>query len=457
MKKAYHFIGIGGIGMSGLARILLSRHHIVTGSDLSSSAVTEALVNAGAAVFIGHAATHISPEMTVVYSSDIKKDNPEYIQALQLQCTLMHRSELLQFLTLNSKSLAVAGTHGKTTTSSLLASVLIASELDPTFVVGGIVNALKTNARPGLGDYFVVEADESDGTFLNYHPFGAIITNIDFDHMNHFKTEEFLLQSFHQFAQQVSSTEHFFWCGDDARLSGLKLPGISYGFQEGCQLRVYNFQQNAWSICFDVEFRGHLYSQIEVSLIGQHNALNALAVFGLALNLGISEDKIRKGLCSFHGVGRRCEKKGEVDGILFLDDYAHHPTEIEVTLKGIRQSIGSRRLIGVVQPHRYSRVIDCLGTYGTVFEDLDELFLTDIYGSGETAIPGLTYLNIFNEIKEKSSVSIQYVPRANLGMALAHALRPNDVVVTLGAGDVTKVCGEIMQQYSHERCHEIAF
>jgi len=455
MEKKCHFIGIGGIGMSGLAKILLSRNKEVTGSDLASNYVTEELVKSGAKVYIGHSAHHIPDTRTVVYSSDIKEDNPEYQQAVQLNCSLKHRSELLRDLMHGYKPLAVTGTHGKTTTSSLLTSVLMEAALDPTFVVGGIISQFKSNAQHGRGEYFVVEADESDGTFLNYHPFGAIITNIDFDHMNHFKTEEFLLQSFSKFAGQVISQEHLFWCRDDERLAHLGLPGIPYGFTNGNALRARNFKQNGWKIVFDIEFKGRLYSQVEASVIGRYNALNVLAVFGLAISLGIPEEKIRSALLNFRGVGRRCEKKGELHGVLFLDDYAHHPTEIEVTLKGIRESIGDRRLVAIFQPHRYSRVKDCLGTYGKIFEEVDHLFITDIYGSGEHPIPGLTYELILEEIQQKSSTSCEYVSRHQLGEHLSQYLRPHDVLVTLGAGDVTKVSHEIMHHYGKKTANKL--
>lgn len=455
MKKKCHFIGIGGIGMSGLARILLARKNEVSGSDLASNYVTEELTKSGAQIYYGHAAHHVPQHMTVVYSSDIKESNPEYQQALSLKCDLLHRSEMLRDLMQGYKALAVAGTHGKTTTSSLLTSVLLEAGLDPTFVVGGIISQFKSNAQHGEGDFFVLEADESDGTFLNYHPFGAIITNIDFDHMNFFKDEQNLIKSFASFASQIISYDHFFWCGEDARLKNLNLPGFSYGFNEDCRLKGTNFTQKNWTISIDVHFEGHIYQSVEVSLIGRHNALNALAVFGLALKLGIPEEKIRHALKNFKGVGRRCEKKGEVGGTLFLDDYAHHPTEIETTIQGIRKNIGNRRLIGLFQPHRYSRIKDCLGTFGTVFNGLDELIITDIYGAGETPVPGLTYKAIFDEIESQGSVPIQYIPRNEIKTALPEFIKPFDVVVTLGAGDITKACGEIIHEYEKKNSNKI--
>lgn len=442
MEKC-HFIGIGGIGMSGLARLMLSRNIVVTGSDLSPSYVTEQLEQAGAKVFIGHSAQYIASNVTVVYSSDIKTENPEYQAAMRLHCPLMHRSDLLLQLMSGYKTLSVAGTHGKTTTSSLLTYVLAQGGLDPSFAVGGMIPQFQANAGHGLGEYFVAEADESDGTFLKYHSYGAIITNIDLDHMNYFGTEDALVKSFQQFASQVSSKKHLFWCGDDHRLRNLVLPGVSYGVSKECALRARNIRQEGWRILFDVDFNGKCYSDVEVSLIGMHNVLNALAVFGLALTVGVNEEALRRALATFGGVKRRCEKKGEVNKILMLDDYAHHPTEIETTLQGIRSAIGDRRLVAVFQPHRYSRTKDCLGSYGRIFEAVDELFVTDIYGAGESPIPGVSHEEILEEVKRASHLSCSYIPRKNLLSFLAKYLRPHDVLVTLGAGDITKLGTEL--------------
>lgn len=445
MNKSYHFIGIGGIGMSALARILLKRKIPVSGSDIALSYTVEGLIKEGAVIHKGHSSEVIAPGMTVVYSSDIKKDNPEYHAALNLNCTLMHRSELLAQLIQGHRSLAVAGTHGKTTTSALLATVLVEAGLDPSFAVGGILPQFHANSRFGHGDLFAFEADESDGTFLKYHPFGAIVTNIDDDHLVNFE-ESFdnLIEAFRTFMSQVVSPEHLFWCGDDCHLSKLNVPGKTYGFGTDCDWVVSNYRQKGFHILFDVAGGGRVYKDVELASIGQYNALNALAVFGLATALGVHENAIRAGLRSFQGVMRRCEKKGEYEGILFLDDYAHHPTEIKVTLKAIRNAIPEGRLVAVFQPHRYSRTRDCLGSYGTIFEEVDELIITDIFAAGETPITGLTHQNIIDEVQEASSVTVRYLPRSALSHMLTKFLRSGDVVVTLGAGDVTKVASETL-------------
>lgn len=444
MKDQYHFIGIGGIGMSGIARIMLSRNIQVSGSDIAANAIIDGLKQAGAQISIGHSAQNIAPGMTVVYTTDIRKDNPEYQAALTQKCPMLHRSQLLQKLMENSHSLAVAGTHGKTTTSSLLTWVLLHADLNPSYAIGGIVPQLKSNAGHGQGDYFVAEACESDGTFLNYTPYGAIITNIDNDHMDFYKTEETLVRAFQDFMGKVISPEHLFWCGDDHTLLRIANRGISYGFDSKCQLRVEHFTQRGWYTSFDIHYKGKVYRNIEVALAGRHNALNASAVFGLALTLGVDEEKIREALRTFGGVMRRCEKKGEGYGIEFYDDYAHHPTEIRATLKAIRGAIGERRLVVAYQPHRYSRAKELIGNYSNVFEEADELFVSEIYAAGEQPIPGVSHETLFEEIKRDLNDRCHHVERAQLAPSLSKFLRPHDVCISLGAGDITKLSGEIL-------------
>lgn len=444
MKESYHFIGIGGIGMSGLARLLLSKKIKVSGSDMSEGPIVEALVRDGADVRIGHAAQHVPRGATVVYSTDIKDDNPEYQAAVQFKCPMMHRSHLLQAIMSKYRPLAVAGTHGKTTTSSLLAWVLESSGLSPSFAIGGVIPQLASNAGCGTGEYFVAEACESDGTFQNYFPFGAIVTNIDFDHMDFYLDEKHLCDAFKQFLSQVSSGKHLFWCGDDERLKRLKPEGVSYGFGEECKLRCSRFRQQGWKIIFDASIGSREYRDIEVSLTGRHNALNALAVFGLALALGIDEQSVRKALATFTGVGRRCEKVGEAHGVLVLDDYGHHPTELKATLKAVRAAIGARRLIAVYQPHRFSRSKECKGKYGGVFNDADLLFVNEIYAAREKPIEGVTHTAIAEEIRKDLGDRCCVEGRKTIAEKLAEVVRPHDVVVTLGAGDVTKAGRELL-------------
>lgn len=445
MSQMFHFIGIGGIGMSGLARILLSKDYIVSGSDIAVNYTIDGLIKAGATVHKGHSAHYITSDMTIVYSSDIKNDNVEYLAAIKLNCRLMHRSDLLAYLIENYDSIAVAGTHGKTTTSALLATVLMDAGLDPTFAVGGILPQFQTNSRVGSGSLFPFEADESDGSFLKYFPFGAIVTNIDNDHLCSYQDkEENLIQAFKTFMSQVSSNKHLFWCFEDAHLKELAMPGKTYGFSELCDWQASNIRQKGFQMIFDIRGPDRCYEGVELSRIGHHNVLNALAVFGLAITLGVEESAIRHSFKSFQGVMRRCEFKGQMNDITFIDDYAHHPTEIQTTLKAIKSAIEGKRLVVIFQPHRYSRTKDCLGQFGSAFEGADTLFITDIYSAGETPIPNLSHENIMADIESKSSVSVRYSPRSALGHILAREIQPNDFVVSLGAGDITKVTSEIM-------------
>ncbi|MBS4169964.1 UDP-N-acetylmuramate--L-alanine ligase [Neochlamydia sp. AcF95] len=443
--KHFHFIGIGGIGMSGLARILLNKKMVVTGSDMQANYVTEELSKNGAKIFIGHAAHQVPAHAAVIYSSDIKADNPEYYAALQQGCLMLHRSDLLLYLMQEQKTLTVAGTHGKTTTSALLAWIVMQAGLDPSYAVGGMLSSFNSNAGHGEGEYFIAEADESDGTFLKYHSYGGIITNIDADHLNYFGKIENLIKAFSQFLSKVETSEHLFWCGDDKHLLALKPKGVSYGFGSHCELQVSNFSQKGWNISFDVDFKGCHYSSIQLPMVGRHNALNAAAVLGLALSLGIAENRIRAAFLSFGGIKRRCEKKGEKHHILMLDDYAHHPTEIKATLEGIRQAAEGRRLIAVFQPHRYTRTQDCLGLYKDVFDEADEIFITEIYAAGEAPIEGVSSIEIIKEIEAKGIKKIHAVQRHDLASLLFDFVHPHDIVVSMGAGDITKLSHELLE------------
>lgn len=444
-KDTYHFIGIGGIGMSGLAHLLLSQNSEVTGSDIAFNAIIEDLISKGAIIHKGQSATNVSPSAKVVYTSDIKADNPEYQAAIKMQCPLYHRADLLAELLKGSKALAVTGTHGKTTTSSLLATGLVDAGMDPSFAIGGTLPAFQSNARAGKGEYFAFEADESDRSFLKYHPFGAIVTNIDHDHLNNYcGSFDLLIEHFKLFMSQVQSTRHLFWCRDDGHVTQLHPPGQSYGFHAGSDWKIASMQQEGFRMYFDLEHQKHLYSKIELALVGRHNVLNAAAVFGLARTLGVPEASLRHSFKTFKGVLRRCENKGSCYGVHFLDDYAHHPTEIQTTLQGIRQAIGPKRLIAVFQAHRYTRTQECLGSYGTIFDAADELIITDIYGAGETPIPHLSHACIQQEVKQSSPVPCQYVPRSALSHFLSQFVQPFDVVVTIGAGDITKLSSETL-------------
>lgn len=444
----YHFIGIGGIGMSGLASALLKLGSSVSGSDTASNAVVEKLIQQGATFYEGHSAEWIQPEDEIIFNSSITPDNPEMIAAKKYQCRLRHRSDLLAEFIKAKKGLTVAGTHGKTTTSSLLAFVLQSAGLNPSYFIGGVIPQLGTNADVGSGDFLVAEADESDGTFLKYTSQGAIVTNIGLDHMGYFRSEENLIDHFKQFFFQVQNPKLCFWCGDDQRLLKIKPAGFSYGFGYGNDLRITGCIQKGWVTRFNCQFQGLNYDDLEIPLQGRHNALNAAAVFGLALQLGLCEIQIRESFKNFQGVCRRVEQKGIINDILLLDDYAHHPTEIKTTLEGIRNAVGKRRLIVVFQPHRYSRVKDCLGTFCSVFDACDRLIVTEIYHASEEYIPGITHDVI---LKELDPLTSEHIPRDRLVACLSKILKPQDVLVTLGAGNITHLSAELKEELKRVR------
>jgi len=445
MIQKCHFIGIGGIGMSGLAKLMLERKVKVSGSDVAENRMIEGLVSNGAEVHIGHDAKYVTPGTTVVYSSGVGQENPEFQAALKMECPILHRADLLAALAREKKLLMAAGTHGKTTTAALLAAALRESGAQPSFAVGGELKQYGTNALSGFGEHFVAEADESDGSFLKYHPYGAIITNIGSDHIDAFGSREELVGAFGKFIDRVEEERALFWCGDNMFLSELSPPGISYGFCDGCALRALNFKQEGWRLAFDAQFEGKVYRDIEAPLIGAHNALNLLAVFGMALCMGVEEEALRAALKNFGGVARRCDVKEDGE-LMVVDDYAHHPTEISATLHAVRQAVDERRIIVAFQPHRYSRTRDCQGMYAGIFDEADEVLVTEIYGAGEEPIEGISHEEIIEESRQVSDIPCRHVPRKALLSTLAEMVRPHDVVVTMGAGDITCVGGALISE-----------
>ncbi len=436
-ESKYHFIGIGGIGMSALARILLERGDQVSGSDMSPSVITEELEKRGALIHKEHSDTHIDAPMTIVYSSSISKSHPEMKKAHDLNIPILHRCELLERLLSEKKSLVVSGTHGKTTTSSVLASVLLHAEYYPSFAIGGLLKEFGVNGLGGKGEYFVAEGDESDGSFLRTSPFGGILTNIDSDHLDYWKSEEALIKAFKQFADQVESERHFLWCADNEQLNQLNIKGISYGFAPHAQARLSRFKQNGWEISFDIAFEGKTYEKIDVTMIGKHNALNAAAVFILALQLGVDEMIVRSALKKFQGVKRRQEKIGCCSEIAIYDDYAHHPVEVKETLKAFESAARERRIIAVFQPHRYSRVKELWKEFSCAFNNVDQLFITDIYSANEEPVQGIEAEKLATEISTNSQCSTTYVPFDQLCDRVWEFVRPHDIVITLGAGSIT--------------------
>ena len=445
-QELYHFIGIGGIGMSALALMLLEKGRLVAGSDRANSAITENLQKMGATIYFGQKKEHILPNTTVIYSTDIAQDNPELVRAKELNCPLLHRSDLLQDLMQPYKTLLVTGTHGKTTTTALLTHVFQVANMQPSFAVGGMMQSIGRNAGYGEGAYFIAEADESDKTFLKYPANAAIVTNIGSDHLSYYGSWQALVDAFKTFVQKVQDPALLFYSADCPECRGLKINGTSYGFTDGSHLQASNFRQNGFSIVYDAFFENKNYKDIHVSLTGMHNALNSLAVFGLSLKLGLDEDAIRQGLTTFCGVKRRLEKKGEIAAAEVFDDYAHHPTEIRATLKALRLAVGSRRIIALYQPHRYSRMKFLLDQFEHAFDDADIAMITDLYTAGEAPVQNISSESIFATIYGHHPSKARFVCREDAVDEIYRCIQPNDVVITLGAGDISKVGAELCQK-----------
>jgi UDP-N-acetylmuramate--alanine ligase len=442
-KNKYHLIGIGGIGMSALAEWLLQEGYEVSGSDLCLSPLTKRLQSLGAKVTQGHFSTTISNELSVVFSSDIPETNSELSEARRLGCETLHRSDLARRLIGEIPLFAITGSHGKTTTTALLTEVFEEGGLSPSFLLGGISLRFGVNGRRAQGNVAVLEADESDGSFLNCSPLGAIITNFDREHLRYWKTEEALSGGFLKFRQQVKEPNLLFYCGDDPVLANQARTGVSYGFEASNDLIISNVTQTGWQLSFDITFEGKNYQQVILHHIGRHQALNAGAVFGLALRYGVAEEKIRQAFLYFKRVKRRLEIKGEKDGILFLDDYGHHPTEIAATLKGLRQAFPTKRIVVVFQPHRYSRTEDCLSLFGKAFNDADLLFMTEIYSAGEPQKEGISSLLLQKEIQKLRAIPIILHARDGMGVRLKKDLKSGDLCVSFGAGDITHLYSEL--------------
>ncbi|MBN2478919.1 MAG: UDP-N-acetylmuramate--L-alanine ligase [Parachlamydiales bacterium] len=447
-NKNYHFIGIGGIGMSALAKILLQKNQIVSGSDLKKSSITSELEKMGANIQIGHKSKNVDENKTIIISSAIDEKNEEFLKAKKLHLNIIHRSDLLNILMNEKKPLLVTGTHGKTTTTSLLTSVLLQDNLDPSFVIGGILLSHNTNGYFGKSKYFVAEADESDGSFLKTEAFGAIVTNLEEEHLNYWKNFENLKNGFLKFFSKNLNKENLFWCKDDKNLNIINPQGISYGFSKEADLKILSFKifEN-FKTCFDIIYKGKHYKDIVLNLIGKHNVLNAASVFGLCINLNIDEKVIRKAFENFSGVSRRQQKILEHQKTSFFDDYGHHPTEIENTVLSFKNCIKERKLIAVFQPHRYSRLKDLLQEFSKCFDYVDELIITDIYSANENPIQNISEKTLV-ELIQKRNVDVKHIKDDLLQDYILKHVKPFDVVVAFGAGDISLKIRKIAENFS---------
>ncbi len=450
VKKIY-MIGIGGSGMSGIAEVLINSGYEVSGSDVSNSAVVQHLTKLGARICIGHAYENLHVDNipdVLVKSTAIGDDNPEIISAKDKNIPIIPRAEMLAELMRLRCGIAIAGTHGKTTTTSLTATIFNAAELDPTVIIGGRLNAYGANARLGKGEYLIAEADESDASFLCLLPIINVVTNIDTDHLDFYPDQEAIDNAFIQFMNQVPFYGVNIVCGDDEGVKRLlphvKRPIITYGFNEDNILRAEIISLGASSIFKvfkkDKQNVEHEFAEIELSHPGKHNILNALASIGVALESGIDPKFCIQGLKEFAGVGRRFEYKGEKKNVTVIDDYGHHPVEIVATLKTAQAVFPNRRIFVAFQPHRFSRTKALFGDFCTAFDGIEKLYLTEIYPASEKPIPGISAQSLAQGIRQVSNTQVDYAENFDILLEmLENDLQDNDVLITLGAGNITQL------------------
>jgi UDP-N-acetylmuramate--alanine ligase len=453
MFKRYqhiHFVGIGGVGMSGIAEVLLNMGYRITGSDQRRGEAVERLEQLGAKVFVGHDAANVAGAHVVVYSSAVARDNVEVAEARARQVPVIPRAEMLAELMRLKYAIAVAGTHGKTTTTSLIASVLAEGRLDPTVVVGGRIRSLDSNARLGQGEYMVAEADESDGSFLRLTPTMAVVTTIDAEHLDHYGTLERLSEAFLAFVNKVPFYGAAVLCLDQPNVQ-LLIPRvekriITYGLESAADLTAHRLTLSGLTARFEVLHRGQPLGECTLRVPGRHNVCNAMAAIAVGLDLEIPFVTIQRGLAEFSGVQRRFQVRGECRGVLVVDDYGHHPAEIRATLAAAKAGF-DRRVVTVFQPHRYTRTLHLRQEFLTAFNQSDTLVVMDIYPAGEAAIEGVSGQDLADAIRAHGHRDVVYLnDRERILAHLDDVLRPGDLVLTLGAGDVGQLGRALLER-----------
>nr|WP_275900598.1 UDP-N-acetylmuramate--L-alanine ligase [Paenibacillus periandrae] len=438
-----HFIGIGGYGMSAIAKVMLEMGYRISGSDLASQELTEKLVAKGATVFIGHEAENVKGADVVVYSTALSKDNVEMAAAEEWNIPILHRSQMLARLMNEKKGIAVAGAHGKTTTSSMIALVLEECKMDPTFIIGGEIMNVGSNAKAGKGEWVVAEADESDGSFLQYNPLIALVNNIEADHLENYNGDfENLKKAYAQFLSQVSEEGKAIVCKDDTYLQELipdiKSEVITYGIENDADYTARNIELGDRKVSFEVEHQGSRLGSIQLSVPGTHNVYNAMATLITCMEAGLSFNQIAEAITDFRGAKRRFQVLGEVNDILIIDDYAHHPTEIEATISAAKAT--GKRIVAVFQPQRYTRTYFLFDQFSRAFSEADEVIITDIYSpAGERQIEGITSSKLVELIRQNSNQNVRYIPsKEEVQAFLLDHVESGDLVITMGAGDIWK-------------------
>lgn len=447
-----HFVGIGGIGMSGIAELLINLEYEVSGSDLKDTVVTRRLSDLGGNIFIGHKAEHVGEADVVVYSSAVGKGNPEILEARDRNIPVIPRAEMLAELMKLKYGIAIAGAHGKTTTTSMVASILMCGHLDPTVVIGGRLDIWGgSNAKLGEGDILLAEADESDGSFLALSPTIAVVTNIDHEHVDHYGDMAAIRQTFVDFINKIPFYGTAIVCLDNEEIQGivpkLRKRCLTYGMASQADLRASNVVQEGLGVSFEASFRDQSLGRMVVGMPGEHNVLNALAAIAVALELDLDTGVIREGLKSLGGLERRFHVKGQKRDILVLDDYGHHPTEIVATLKTARACWPEKRVVVAFQPHRYSRTKAVFDRFVISFNEADVLVVTSIYSAGEDPIDGVTGEGLAQGIKEHGHKEVIFCAREeDILTTILSVTRPGDLVITLGAGSIYKVGDRLLEK-----------
>ena len=443
-NKTIHFVGIGGIGMSAIAEALFQMGYKVQGSDAKKSANVIRLQEEGIPVFIGHKPEHIDGADVVIVSTATPKNNPEVQEALKKGLKVGHRAEMLAELMRYKKGIAISGTHGKTTTTALITSILSQGGLEPSSIIGGIVNHLKTNSMQGSSDWFIAEADESDGSFLKLPKMVSVVTNIDPEHMNFYKSFERMKLAYKFFLDSTSFFGFCVVCTDHPVVEQMvnriiDREVITYGFNDKALVRAVNERTQNGIQIFDIIAFGKEIKDVQLPLLGRHNIQNALASVAVGLKLGINVEDIKKALASFEGVERRFSKRGMSHGIHIYDDYGHHPVEIKAVLKAARSAVGNNKLLAVFEPHRYTRANDLADEFALAFQDADTVFVADIFSAGEEPVPSISKEILAEKIKASGHRNVFVLPswEALPEMVLKHT-QVGDFVVGLGAGDVSK-------------------
>ena len=459
-----HFVGIGGAGMSGIAEVMLNLGYVVSGSDLARSAVTERLQSLGARIYYGHDKKHIRGADAVVISSAVHEDNPEVVGARELDIPVVPRAVMLAELMRLRRGIAIAGAHGKTTTTSLTASLLAAGGLDPTFVIGGKLNSAGANARLGTGEFLVAEADESDASFLNLTPVISAVTNIDEDHMDTYgHSFDNLKSAFVDFLERLPFYGVAVLCSDDENVLSIRSrvtkPVILYGMSDDAQVRAIDVRPCGTQMAFTILRPDHPPLPVVLNLPGLHNVRNALAAVAIATVVGVSDDAIVRGLAEFRGVGRRFTQYGEMalrapDGSVrghyrLIDDYGHHPHEMAATLQALRGAWPEKRVIVAFQPHRYTRTRDCFDAFVDVLADIEGLVLAEVYPAGEKPIEGADSEHLAQAIAAKGRHTPVVVPVTEVARAIEAMAKDGDIVITMGAGSIGRVAPQIAEENAH--------